>query len=86
VAHPRSELVFLPTDCPKANPMERLFGDAHDQVTRNHTRKQIWRLVENGKRHLAENGPWCYRLSEISFTPEVTAAVPRLKTQAKAAA
>jgi transposase len=36
--HPRVELVFLPTCCPKANPIERLFGDTHDKVTRNHTR------------------------------------------------
>jgi transposase len=85
-AHPRIELVFLPTYCPKANPIERLFGDTHDKVTRNHTRKQIWRLVEDVKRHLAENGPWRYRLSEIYFTAEITAVVQRLKTQAKAIA
>ena len=85
-AHPRLELVFLPTYCPRANPIERLFGDTHDKVTRNHTRKQIRRLVEDVKRHLAENGPWRYRLSEIYFTAEVTAAVRRCKTQAKAVA
>jgi transposase len=84
--HRRVELVFLPTYCPKANPIERLFGDTHDKVTRNHTRKQIWRLVEDVKRHLAENGPWRYRLSEIYFTAEVTAAMRRLKTPAKALA
>ena len=85
-AHPRIELVFLPTDCPNANPIERIFGDRHDKVTRNHRRKQIWRLVEDVKRHLAENGPWPYRLSEIYFTAEVTAMVRYLKTQAKAIA
>ena len=85
-AHPRIELVFLPTYCPKANPIERLFGDTHDKVTRNHRRKQIWRLVEDVKRHLAENGPWLYRLSQIYFTAEVTAIVRYLKTQAKAIA
>jgi transposase len=85
-SHRRIELVFLPTYCPKAHPIERLFGDTHDKVTRNHTRKQIWRLVEDVKRHLAQNGPWHYRLSEIYFTAEVTAAVQRLKSQAKASA
>jgi transposase len=85
-SHPRIELVFLPTYCPKAHPIERLFGDTHDQVTRHHTRKQIWRLVEDVKRHLAENGPWQYRLSEIYFTAEVTAMMQRLKTQTKAIA
>ena len=84
--HPRVELVFLPTYCPKANPIERLFGDTHDKVTRNHRRKQIWRLVEDVERHLTENGPWPYRLSEIYFTAEVTAAVQHLKTQEKASA
>jgi transposase len=85
-AHPRVALLFLPTYCPRANPIERLFGDTHDKVTRNHKRKQIWRLVEDVKRHLAENGPWCYRLSKIYFTAEVTAIVQRLKTRAKAIA
>jgi hypothetical protein len=85
-AQRRVELVFLPTYCPKANPIERLFGDTHDKVTRNHTRKQIWRLVEDVKRHWAENGPWPYRLSEIYFTAAVTAAVRSLRTQAKAIA
>jgi DDE superfamily endonuclease len=82
----RIELVFLPTYCPKAHPIERLFGDTHDQVTRNHTRKQIWPLVEDVKRHWAANGPWHDRRSESYFTAEVTAAVQRLKTQAKASA
>jgi transposase len=82
-AHPRFELVFLPTYCPQANPIERLFGDTHDQVTRNHRRKQIWRLVEDVKRHLAENGPWCYRLSKIYFTAEVTAIRQYLQTQTR---
>ena len=85
-AHPRIELVFLPPYCPKANPIERIFGDTPDKVTRNHRRKQIWRLVEDVKRHLAENGRWPYRLSEIYFTAEVTAMVRYLKTQAKAIA
>jgi putative transposase len=85
-AHPRVEIVFLPTYCPRANPIERLFGDTHDKVTRNHRRKQIWRLVEDVKRHRAQNGPWCDRLSEIYFTAEITAAVQRLKTQKKASA
>ena len=85
-AHCRLELVFLPTYGPRANPIERLFGDTHDKVTRNHRRKQIWRLVEDVKRHLAENGPWRYQLSEIYFTAEVTATLQRLRRQAKAIA
>jgi hypothetical protein len=28
--------VYLPTYCPKANPIEQAFGDGHDKRTRNH--------------------------------------------------
>ena len=78
-AHPRFELLFLPTYCPKANPIERAFGDVHDKCTRNHTRKQIWRLVDDVEEHLQVNGPWPYALSELYYTPEVTAAVEALR-------
>jgi transposase len=78
--HPRFELLYLPTYCPDANPIERAFGDVHDKCTRNHTRKRIWHLVGDVKQHLRVNGPWCYALSELYYTPEVTAAVNALKT------
>lgn len=78
-AHPRFELRYLPTYCPDANPIERAFGDSHDNCTRNHTRKQMWRLVGDVKQHLQVNGPWQYRLSELYYTPEVTAAVEALR-------
>jgi transposase len=78
-AHPRFELLYLPTYCPRANPIERAFGDVHDKCTRNHTRKRIWHLVQDVHQHLRVNGPWCYALSEIYYTPEVTAAVQALR-------
>jgi transposase len=77
-AHPRFELLFLPTYCPQANPIERAFGDVHDKCTRNHKRKRLWALVRDVAQHLAVNGPWHYELSEIYYTPEVTAAVQAL--------
>lgn len=77
-AHPRFELLYLPTYCPRANPIERAFGDVHDKCTRNHTRKRMWHLVQDVKCHLRSNGPWQYALSEIYYTPEVTAAVAAL--------
>jgi hypothetical protein len=79
-AHPRFELLSLPTYCPQANPIERAFGDVHDKCTRNHTRKRIWHLVQDVKRHLRVNGPWRYALSALYYTPEVTAAVQALRT------
>jgi transposase len=57
-AHPRVEVLFLPTYCPKANPMERACGDVHDKGTRNHTRKRIRTLVGDVEQPLAVNGPW----------------------------
>lgn len=78
-AHPRFELLYLPTYCPKANPIERAFGDVHDKCTRNHTRKRMWHLVRDVKQHLRVNGPWRYALSELYYTPEVTAAVTVLR-------
>jgi len=78
--HPRFELLFLPTYCPQASPIERAFGDVHDKCTRNHKRKRLWTLIRDVAHHLAINGPWRYELSEIYYTPEVTAAVQALAT------
>jgi putative transposase len=78
-AHPRFELLYLPTYCPDANPIERAFGDVHDKCTRNHTRKRIWHLVKDVKQHLRVNGPWRYALSDLYYTPEVTAAIAALQ-------
>ena len=80
--HPRFELLFLPTYCPRANPIERCFGDVHDKCTRNHRRKRIRDLVKDVDRHIETNGPWTYKLSEIYYTPEITAAVRKLETAA----
>ena len=44
-SHPRFELLWLPTYCPRANPIERVFGDVHDQCTRNHKWKRLRDLV-----------------------------------------
>ena len=79
-AHPRFQLLYLPTYCPRANPIERAFGDVHDKCTRNHTRKRMWHLVQEVKQHLLGNGPWPYALSALYYTPEVTAAIEALQT------
>jgi transposase len=79
-AHPRVEVLFLPTYCPKASPIERAFGDVHDKCTRNHRRKRLWAVVRDVEQHLSLNGPWRYKLADIYYTPEVTAAVEVLLT------
>jgi putative transposase len=76
--HPRFELLWLPTYCPRANPIERAFGDVHDKCTRNHKRKRLRDLVGDVVWHLHANGPWLYKLSHLYDAPEVTAAVERI--------
>src|ERR687895_1604754 len=87
-AHPQVTLLFLPTYCPRANPIERAFGDVHDCCTRNHRRKRLPELVADVEAHLQANGPWPYKLSRIYCEPMVTAAVEKLmaESQSKAAA
>ncbi len=77
-AHPRFELVLLPSYCPKANPIERAFGDVHDKCTRNHKRTRISDLVGDVVWHLKRNGPWRYQLSDLYDTPEIDQAMAEL--------
>lgn len=87
-SHPRFTLLLLPTYCPRANPIERAFGDVHDLCTRNHRRKRLPDLVADVEEHLQVNGPWQYKLSELYDEPAVTAAVEKIVAEehAKAAA
>ena len=82
-AHPRFELVWLPSYCPQANPIERAFGDVHDKCTRNHKRAQLSEVVGDVVWHLKANAPWRYKLSRIYYTPEVDQAVATLATTRK---
>jgi transposase len=76
-------LVFLPTYCPKGNPIERAFGDVHDEGRRNHRRKRRRDLVADVKKDLQVNGPWQYKLSEIYYAPEVTAGVEQMAAEVR---
>jgi transposase len=79
--HPRFALLWLPTYCPKANPIERAFGDVHDKCTRNHQRKRLRDLIKDVEHHLQANGPWNYQMSRLYDEPEVTVEVDRLVAQ-----
>jgi DDE superfamily endonuclease len=83
-AHPRVTWRFLPTDCPRANPIERAFGDVHDCGTRNHQRKRLPDLVAEVEEHFQLNGPWKYRLSDLYDEPAVTAAVEKIAAEEQA--
>ena len=64
--------------CPKANPLERAFGDVHDKCRRNHKRTRIDDLSGDVAWHLRGDGSWPYQLAHIYYTPEVDAAVAAL--------
>jgi transposase len=80
-AHPRVTLLLLPTYCPRANPIERAFGDVHDCCTRNHQRNRVPDLVADVEDHLHLNGPWKYRLADLYYAPAVTATVEEIVAQ-----
>jgi putative transposase len=79
--HPRVTLLFLPTYCPRANPIERAYGDAHDYCTRNHRRTRLPELVADVEDHLRLNGPWKSKLSDLYHEPAVTAAVESIAAE-----
>jgi hypothetical protein len=85
-SHPRFTVVFLPTYCPRANPIERAFGDVHDCCTRNHQRNHLPDLVADVEDHVHLDGPWKYQLSDLYNKPAVTAAVARIAVEEYAAA
>jgi hypothetical protein len=80
-AHPRVTLLFLPTYCLRANPIERAFGDVHDCCTRHHQRKRLPTLVAEVVDHLRLNGPWKYKRSDLYYEPVVTTAVERIAAE-----
>jgi hypothetical protein len=80
-SHPRFAVLWLPTYCPRANPMERIFGDVHDKCTRHHRRKRLRDLIQDVEWHVQTNGPWQYRLSHLYDAPEVTAAVEHIAAE-----
>lgn len=54
----RVVLHFLPPYCPDANRIERLWGDLHDNVTRNHRCATIDELMTNVRRYLRDASPF----------------------------
>ena len=78
---PRFALLWLPTYGPRANPMERVFGDVHDKCTRNHKRKCLRDLLQDVERHVQAKGLWQDKLSQLYDAPEVTAAVENITTE-----
>jgi len=76
--HPRFVLLWLPRYCPQANPIERIFGDLHDQITRNHRHRTLPPLLAEVQRYLrrrAHHG----QLPSIYREPAVKSALRQLQ-------
>ena len=84
-AHPRFQVLWWPTYCPRANPSERAFGDTPDKVRRNHKRKRLRDLGAAVDRPLDGRGPWPYPLSRLYQEPQITAALQTLQQEQHAA-
>jgi hypothetical protein len=84
-AHPWLIRLWPPTYGPRANRIERAFGEVHDGRTR-HQRKHLPDLVVDVEDHVPLNGPWKYQLSGLYNEPAVTAAVVRIAAEEHAAA
>jgi putative transposase len=80
-APPRFQVLWLPTYCPRAHPIERAFGDTHDKVTRHHKRKRLRDWVAEVGRPRDRHGPWPYQLSHLYQEPEVSAALAILRQE-----
>ena len=85
-SHPRVTWLGWPTYGPRANPIERAFGDVHDGCPRNHQRTRLPDLVAAVEDHLHLNGPWQYKLSDLSYDPAVTAVVKNIAAEERAKA
>jgi len=85
-SHPRVTWLWLPTYGPRANPIERAFGDVHDCCTRNHQRKRLPDVVADVEDHLHLNGPWQSKRSDLYYDPAVTAVVEKIAAEERAKA
>ena len=67
-------LHFLPPYSPLHNPIERLWRDLHDNVTRNHTCRSIDELAVRVDHFLTTADPWPGNHPSIARGPEAVAA------------
>jgi hypothetical protein len=85
VAPPRFALLWRPTYCPRAHPIERICGDTPDKVRRNHTRKRLRDWGADVDRHLEQNGPGPEQRSSLYPEPDVTAAMNQFTRRSRVA-
>jgi putative transposase len=64
-SHPHIGLLWLPRYCPQANPIERVFGDVHDTLTRNHRYQTLPELTAAVLRHWRGHRWWHATLPSV---------------------
>jgi hypothetical protein len=79
--HPWVTLLFLPTCCPCANPIQRAFGDVHACWPRDHRRTRLPDLLADVEAYLHVNGPWAHKLSALYDEAAATMAVEKIAAQ-----
>ncbi len=79
--HARFVLLWLPRYCPQANPIERVFGGLHDQVTRNHGHRSLAPLLHAARCYLRRPAPHG-QLPSIYGEAAVVTALHRLRQEA----
>lgn len=79
--HPRFVLLWLPRYCPKANPIERVFGDLHDQITRNHSHRTLPPLVAEVE-HYLDRRTWQGLMPSIYQEPAIETALRQWSSRA----
>ena len=84
--HSRVTRLLLPTYWPRANPLERAFGDVPDRCPRKHTRTRVRDLVVDVEEHLHVHGPWKDKRSALYDEPVVTAAVENMVAEQRSPA
>jgi transposase len=78
---PRLKLLWQPRYCPQANPIERVFGEVHNNCTRNHEHQELAGLVEEVEAYFSESQGWRGTLPSLYYGEAVTQAMAELVHQ-----
>jgi transposase len=67
-AHPRLEIMYLPTAAPDLNPQEHVWKATRGAVSHNHSHKKLDQLADDFENHLKDNTFPCPLLEKYGYT------------------
>jgi|SRR5947209_15557095 len=67
--------------CPQANPIERVFGEVHNNCTRNHQHEESGELVQEVEAYFGGSHGWRGTLPRLYYEEAVTQAMAELVHQ-----